>query len=414
MNPITVLIADDIPATREDIKRLLYFEEDIKVIGEAEDGDEALQLTERLNPDVILMDVNMPRMDGIKASEIISMKNPEASIVIVSIQGEKEYLRKAMAAGARDYLVKPFSSGELAGTIRKVNELNKKRRLYLVEKESPAPFAMRRQPGKIITLFSTKGGVGKTTIACNLAIGLIQETKKKVALIDLDLQGGDVAIMLNITSRGGLAELVQEDDYADPSLLESYLSPHLSGIRVLLAPSSPELAETIPPEKVERILKALVNNYDFVVVDTSAALSDVTLSCLEMSDHILVVLTQDLPSLKHARSNLEIMQKLNLSFKTRLLLNREKPDALKVQEVEKNIGVNISACLPEDDKTVSSSVNKGQPFVLTHPAAQITWVLKKLGTSLAQSGSNAAPEQSATGETVKTPRKSLVGKLFSF
>jgi pilus assembly protein CpaE len=414
MSSITVLIADDIPATREDIKRLLYFEEDISVIGEAEDGNEAMQLTESLKPDVVLMDVNMPRMDGISASEIISMKNPEAAIVIVSIQGEKEYLRKAMAAGARDYLVKPFSSSELAGTIRKVSEMNKKRRLQLVEKDSPSPYMKRREPGKMITLFSTKGGVGKTTTACNLAISMIQETKKKVALVDLNLQGGDVAVMLNITSRGGLAELVQENDYADPSLLESYLSPHLSGIRVLLSPSSPELAETVPGDKVEEILKTLKDRYDFVVVDTAAALTEVTLACLELTDHILLVLTQDLTSLKHARSNLGILEKLNLTYKTSLLLNREKADALKVQEVEKNIGLNITTSLPEDERTVATSVNKGQPFVLTHPGAPIARALMSLGSTLARTESSIASGAAQAEELAKPAQKSLISKLFSF
>ncbi|MCL4440412.1 MAG: response regulator transcription factor, partial [Firmicutes bacterium] len=141
MSTITVLIADDIPGTREDIKRLLYFEDDIKIVGEAGDGDEAVKLSESLKPDVILMDVNMPRMDGIKASELITVKNPESAIVIVSIQGEQEYLRKAMAAGARDYLVKPFSSGELAETIRKVSDYSRRRRLRLVDGSGAAPAA---------------------------------------------------------------------------------------------------------------------------------------------------------------------------------------------------------------------------------------------------------------------------------
>lgn len=409
MDPITVLIADDIPATREDIKRLLYFEEDIKVIGEAADGDEALQLTENLNPDVVLMDINMPRLDGIKASEIITMKNPDAAIVIVSIQGEKEYLRKAMAAGARDYLVKPFSSGELAGTIRQVSEMNKKRRLHLVEKgASPEAYTLHREPGRIITLFSTKGGVGKTTAACNLAISLAQETRKKVALVDMDLQGGDVAVILNIATKGGIAEMVQETDYADPSLLESYLSPHLSGVRVLLAPGAPELAETISPEHAEEILKSLKKNYDYVVVDTSAALNDVTLACLESSDHILVFTTQDLTSLRHARTNLEVLEKLSLTFKARLILNRERADALNTKEVEKNLGANLSAGLPEDDKTVGTSVNKGQPFVLTSPGAPISNAVKNLALLLSQS---ACPQPEDKQQAVK---KTLLGRLFSF
>ena len=123
MSTTSVLVVDDIANVREDIKRLLYFEEDILVVGEAGDGKEALQMAEDLKPDVVLMDVNMPGMDGISASEAISTKMPDTAIVIISIQGEPEYLRKAMAAGARDYLVKPFSSSDLSETIRRVRRL---------------------------------------------------------------------------------------------------------------------------------------------------------------------------------------------------------------------------------------------------------------------------------------------------
>ena len=131
MTPITVLIADDIAATREDIKRLLYFEEDIEVVGEAGDGEEAVILASELKPDVVLMDVNMPRVDGIEATERISVNVPQCAIIIISIQGEQEYLRRAMAAGARDYLVKPFSAQDLAKAIYRVSESQRKRNIFL-------------------------------------------------------------------------------------------------------------------------------------------------------------------------------------------------------------------------------------------------------------------------------------------
>ena len=125
MSTISVLIVDDIANTREDIKRLLYFEEDIRVIGEAADGESACQLAEELRPDVILMDINLPGMDGIASSEKILLDVPESAIIIISIQEEQEYIRKAMSAGAKEYLVKPFSSSELSSSIRKVNATSK-------------------------------------------------------------------------------------------------------------------------------------------------------------------------------------------------------------------------------------------------------------------------------------------------
>ncbi|HBV98142.1 MAG: histidine kinase [Peptococcaceae bacterium BICA1-7] len=411
MSAITVLIADDIAATREDIKRLLYFEEDITIIGEAGDGDEAVIMSDSLKPDVILMDVNMPRVDGIKASEMITVKNPESSIIIISIQGEQEYLRKAMAAGARDYLVKPFSSSELAETIRKVSDYSRKRRLRLVEGGGPTPAAPSREPGKIITLFSSKGGVGKTTTACNLAISIVQRARKKVALVDMDLQGGDVSVFLNISAKGGVSDVVQESDYSDPSLLETYLCPHMSGIRVLPAPGSPEQAELVAASHAEGILKALKDSYDYIIVDTAAAINEITLVCLEMSDQILVLLNQELPSLRHARVNMEILEKLGLTFKSRLILNRYRNDGLKLKDLEKNINSSINATLPDDGETVSMSINKGQPFVMTRPSAEITSQLGNLASSLTPEQTRAAKGPDGAEET---PRKSLIGKIFSF
>ncbi|MFZ5631237.1 MAG: AAA family ATPase [Bacillota bacterium] len=407
MNNITVLIADDIPGTREDIKRLLYFEEDIQVVGEAGDGDEAVKLSDSLKPDVILMDVNMPRMDGIRAAEMISEKNPDSAIVMVSIQGEQEYLRKAMMAGARDYLVKPFSSEELANTIRKASEF-KKRRLHLVEGKTYSPAAPARDPGRIITFFSTKGGVGKTTAACNLAISLAQATRLKVALLDMDLQGGDVSIFMNISARGGLAEVVQEAEYSDPSLLETYFCPHMSGVRILSAPASPEQADLINATHVENILKALKDSYDYIVVDTPAAINDVTLACLELSDQILIMFNQDLPALRHARINLEIIEKLNLTDKVKLVLNRFRSDGLKIKDLEKNINATVSAALPEDSEVVLSSINKGHPFVLTRPSDQITRAFRDLAGEL------AGPAVTAGAGEQKQAGKTFIARMFSF
>ena len=240
MNPITVLIVDDIANTREDVKRLLYFEEDIEVVGEAADGQEACIMAAKLRPDVVLMDINMPNMDGIEATEHISIEVPECAIIIVSIQGEQEYLRKAMAAGAREYLVKPFTASELADSIRRVSESHRRRNLHLMAPKAAPPPRKQAPRGKIITFFCTKGGVGKTTLASNLAVCLAQETGKSVALLDLDLTAGDATVMLNITAKGTISDLVQEQDQIDFSLIDSFLVPHLSGARILPAPASPE------------------------------------------------------------------------------------------------------------------------------------------------------------------------------
>ncbi|BAF59631.1 MAG: MinD/ParA family protein [Pelotomaculum sp.] len=408
MSQTSVLVVDDIANVREDIKRLLYFEKDITVVGEADNGEEAIRLAEELKPDVVLMDINLPGMDGIRASEAIATKVPDTAVVIISIQGEPEYLRKAMAAGARDYLVKPFSSSDLAETIRRVNYTCKLRAARTAAPPvSGAPAESNAPPRKIILVFSSKGGVGKTVLSCNLAISLAQQCGKKVALVDLNLQGGDVTVMLNLSPRGTIAELVQEEDYLEYSLVNSYLVPHMSGLKVLPAPLRPEHADVVAAAHVEDILTLLKNNYDFVVVDTSPFFNDINLSALEKADDILLTFTKDLPAIKHAKTDLDILESLNLAGKVKLVLNQTAQDyGIKISDIEKNFKISLAAVLPYDEKTVLTSVNKGHPFVLTQPNSKIAQSIKNLARELAPLPANSPASENT--------RKSIIGRIFSF
>lgn len=379
MSETTVMIVDDISTTREDIKRLLYFEEDIKVVGEAGDGEEAIRLAQTLRPDVVLMDINMPGVDGIAASEAITSLLPETAVVIISIQGEPEYLRKAMAAGARDYLVKPFTSTDLAETIRRVARTQKQQVLQL---KSPAPRAAPPPTApahRMLVVFSSKGGVGKTTVACNLAVSLAQETGEKVVLVDLNLQGGDVALMLNILPRGTIAELVQEEDRSEFSVVDSYLYPHLAGLKVLPAPLKPEQGELVAVKDAEAILKLLKDNYTYVVVDTAPGFNDLNLSALEMADDILLIVTPDLPALKHAKTSLEVLERLTLARNVKIILNKSTVESgLLLPEINKILEVTPVAILPHAEKMVLNSINRGHPFVLTQHRCALTQRLREL------------------------------------
>jgi pilus assembly protein CpaE len=377
--PIRVLLADDIATTREDIKRLLYFEDDIEVVGEAADGEEAVSQAMELQPDVMLIDINMPRLDGIGATEQISLNVPRCAIIIVSIQGEQEYLRKAMAAGAREYLVKPFSGSELASAIRRVHEGQQKRNLHLAVASGRTSAALARpKRGSIITFFSTKGGVGKTTLACNLAVALAQESGKRVVLVDLDLTAGDTAVLLNLNAGSTIADLVQEQDAFDFALVDVFLVPHLSGAKVLVAPQAPEQAELISASQVEQLLKILRDNFDYVLVDTAPLYSEVNLSALEASDRIALLLNQDLTTLRHAKTALEILKTLNHELKIRVILNQLGSEGLKVKELEKTLGSAVTASIPEDGKTVRGASNKGVPFVMGQPFAKVSTAVKDL------------------------------------
>ncbi len=410
MSQTSVLVVDDIANVREDIKRLLYFEEDIAVVGEAGGGHEAIKLAEDLKPDVVLMDVNMPDMDGIAASEAIAGKIPDTAVVIISIQGEPEYLRKAMAAGARDYLVKPFSSSELADTIRRVGKLYKVRAARAaadVPPLAPAKPEPAAPQNKIIVVFSSKGGVGKTVVSCNLAVCLAQESRKKVALLDLDLQSGDVALMLNLSSKGSIADLVQEEDLMEYSLVNSYMVPHMSGLKVLPAPLRPEQAEVVTASHVESILGLLKEHYEYIIIDTSPLFNDLNLGAMEMADDIILTFTRGLPSMKHTRTALDVLDTLDLSKKIKLLLNQSTLDyGVKIADLEKSLSSSLAGAIPYDEKIVLSSINKGRPFIMSHVNSKIGQAVKSLAGQLEPVAVNADP---AVGR-----KKSLFGKFFCF
>src|SRR3954471_24001627 len=202
---IGVLIVDDIAETRENFSKLLMFERDIEVIGTAGSGPEAIELCRKLRPDAVLMDINMPEMDGIKAAEILSTELPAIGIIMMSVQNEQDYLRRAMLAGAREFLVKPCSGDDLIRSIRHVYRLEASKRAMVTAAPPPGTTMLNGKvvdasgesnSAKIITVVSPKGGVGRTTVAANLAVALKLSTQKKVALMDASLYFGDVGVFL--------------------------------------------------------------------------------------------------------------------------------------------------------------------------------------------------------------------------
>lgn len=398
MEKIKVMIVDDSYETRNNIRQLLSFSRDIKVTAEAASGEEAIMLAGELSPDVVLMDINMPGIDGIKATEEISLSVPDTIVIIMSVQGETEYVRMAMAAGARDYLCKPFGGDELCETITKAYENGKKRR----EKITPLS-AKGEMKSRVITVFSTKGGVGKTTIACNLAVSLARSSKRRVALVDLDLQFGDVAIMLNVSVKNTISDLVKEFAQMDASLIDEYMVTHFSGLKVLPAPVKPEYAEYITANHVERIINELRETYNYIIIDTSANFHEPVLTSMDLSDKILLVSTLDLPTIKNVKAGLDVMDTLNYSpEKIHLVLNKASEQfGIKYKDFESTLHKQIWSYVPEDSQTVVTSANKGFPFVMTRTETKVAKAIIDMGYELMK--------EMDGGSSKKSPLRKLFG-----
>jgi pilus assembly protein CpaE len=379
-NKIKVVIVDDSDQTRDNIAAIMNFDKDIVIVGEAKNGMEAIAVVKDKKPNIVLMDINMPVMDGIKATQTLTEEGVESSIIMMSIQGEGEYIKKAMSAGARDYVVKPFGIKELVDTVRRVYELDmsKKRKISSV--------SANKVESKVISIFSTKGGVGKTTVATNIAVALSNLTGKKVALLDFDLQFGDVAICLNLYVKNSITELIK--DFAnveqDPGLLEEYLLTHYSGIKVLAAPIRPENAEYVTADHINKIIDHLKGRYDYIIIDTSHGFNDTIITALDMSDLIIYVSTLDLPSIKNTKNGLEVMKSLNYSNeKVRIVVNKSNESfGINHSDFESALGVGIWAMIPDDVASVTVSVNNGHPLVSHRRSSSVSKKIYKLAQSI--------------------------------
>jgi pilus assembly protein CpaE len=354
----------------------------VDVVGAARSGKEGIQLANELNPDVVLMDINMPDIDGITATETIRQRLPHVQVIILSVQGDQNYMRRAMLAGARDFLTKPPSGDELISAIRRAGEMSRLERAKSAQTFAtagpsgvvlPGTNANLLSNGKIVMVYSPKGGTGCTTIAVNLALALHNEDTR-VVLVDGNLQFGDVAVFINEQGKNTILELAPRVDELEPDVVSDLLIKHEpSGVHVLAAPQRPENAEKVSAEQFTKILQYLRRMYAYVVVDTSPILTDITLSIVDMSDVIALITTQEIPAIKNARLFLDLLHTMGVDRERIVfLMNRyDKRIAITPDRVGDNLKQEISVVIPLDEKVVIPSVNRGVPFMLDNKSQPV-------------------------------------------
>jgi pilus assembly protein CpaE len=374
---IRVLIVDDIAETRENVRKLLQFEADIEVAGVAKSGKEGIELSQEYDPDVVLMDINMPDMDGISATEAIRGKLPHVQVIILSVQGDPNYMRRAMLAGARDFLTKPPMADELISAIRRAGEMAQQERTKNVQARgapaspgAPSGSGFSLTQGKVVTLYSPKGGTGCTTIAVNLALALHNEDTR-VTLVDGNLQYGDVAVFLNEQGKNTIIDIATRVNELDPDIVEDVMINHAAtGLHVLAAPSRPEHAEKVSGDQFSQLIEYLCQMYAYVVIDTTPILTDITLAAIDKSDVIVLVTTQDIPSIKNARLFLDLLQTIGIERERIVFtMNRfDKRIAITPERVGDNLKQQVVAVIPLDERVVVPAVNRGMPFILDNKA----------------------------------------------
>src|SRR6476660_7947520 len=352
-----ILVVDDDP----NVQRLLQYTlkqegYDVVIAG---DGEAGYRLWGSESPDLILLDVMIPKLDGYQVAIKIRAEEKSVHVPIIMLTAEREVEQKVrgLRAGADDYLIKPFHPAELLARIKS-----------LLARFAPRDSLVGRPPlGRAFAFYGAKGGVGTTTIAINAAIALHRELGRKVCLIDGNLQFGDHRVFLDLgLDRKSIVDIVTAPAI-DTDLIRNVIVKHDSGIDLLLAPPSPETAELVRPEHLPFITDQLTSMYDYILVDVDKRLDDVNLGVFEAAEAVYVVMTADLSCLKNVRLILETMNHLGYPpAKVQLVLNRSNAfTGINVKNAEGALRRTIDHQVVNEYRGAISALNSGAPFMFT-------------------------------------------------
>ena len=330
-------------------------------------------LTEHPEIDVAVIGAGVELEPALLLADTMRVSRPELGVILVRRRVDTIVLTEALRAGMRE-VVAERDLAALGDAVRRGREIARAMRSQAGVGSSPDDYL---QLGRVVTVFSAKGGCGKTTIATNLAAAIADGGRRSVCLLDLDLAFGDVAIALQLFPAHTLADAVPIADTLDHTAIESLLTPHSPGLTTLVAPVEPGAAD-IPTPVVAAVLRILREMFEYVVVDTPPAFTDHVLAAFDESDVLALLATLDIPALKNLKLTLETLDLLNYPRdKWRIVLNRsDSKVGLAMSEVEKTLGVPIAAEIPSS-RDVPASINRGVPIVLESPNHDVSAAIKR-------------------------------------
>jgi pilus assembly protein CpaE len=374
--PEAVTVDPDL-SSRGDMNRALQMAH-FTVTGEAGYGIEAVTVAQEKLPDVFLVSVEEPVARALQTIESLADAIPGAPTIVYSTMADAAAVRRAMVAGARDYLIKPVKSEELMRSIHGVLEQEERKRMRLAGQTTETA-----AHGTVVTVFGAKGGIGKTTIATNLATALVRTTGSTVVLVDMDTRFGDVAIMMDVAVEQSIADVARHLDEMDRDKIRDYLVQHHSGAYVLPAPLHPSEWRNLTPQHIERVIELLAQSHDYVIIDTPGTFNEIIAATLEQASLILLVTSMDIASIKDTALALEMLRAASVSEdKVKLTINHcTSANSLREDDVQRVLEYEVFWRIPHD-LAVSSSTQLGQPIVLTRPYARVARSITDLAYAL--------------------------------
>ncbi len=365
--PIALIDLND--TSRVSLEGVLNEIDGVAVHTEGKDLGKALSLVRQVKPSIVILNLYPEAERALNTAKKVMQNFPDLVLFVTAREATSEIILQSMRAGACEFLTQPIRKDEIISAVEKIVQANK---------ENPAS---KLSESKVISIFGTKGGVGTTMVATNIATSLSAHTRKEVVIVDLNLQFGTAALLLNIKPKYTILDVAQHLDRIDVSLLKKMLPKGSGGISFLANPSRIEEVESITPGHIDRILLLLRTLFDYIIVDTHSMLDDVTIKALDESDHVLMVSTSDVPSIFHAKRCLELFQRMDYDRKKLLLvINRYNGlEDMNPASVEKLLDYPIFWRLPNHDyQGMLTSINKGIPISQMLPSAKLSQSLHKM------------------------------------
>ena len=358
----------------------------------AADPDEGMAAVAAEGRDVLaaIFGPSLSDRDALALAGALQQGTPDVSVLLIRRQESGELIRQALRVGVKDVLSSASDENAIRGAAARALEIARTLRGRL---GGGAPTdGAGRSPGRVVTVFSSKGGCGKTFLSTNLAVAL-GRTGAEVALVDLDLHFGDVAIMLHLFPSHTIYDAAQNPGL-DALSLKSFLTHHDSGIWALVAPTEPTVADSINPGTIGNILKLLRSAFDYVVIDTPPAFSEPVLAAFDESDWLVMLATLDVPSIKNLRLTLQTMELLHFpKGRIRVVVNRaDSKVGLRLPDVEKLLSSPVDTTIPSS-RSVPLSVNKGSPIMLEEPKGPVAESIRRVAAQLVEREPPGRPKQ---------------------
>jgi pilus assembly protein CpaE len=375
-NPKVIVIDQD-PSSRAETQRMLALA-GFAVMGAAGFGMEAITLAKETDPQVIVTSLEEPIARSLQTIESVADVLPTVPIIAYSTISDPNTIRRAMQIGINDYLVMPLKEEDLSRSIFTVLAQEERRQQRLTGEVEAQGF------GTVLTIFGAKGGIGKTTIATNVAAALVQKTGQSVVLVDLDTRFGDVAILMDIPADRSIADLAMPDDQIDREAVQSCLYNHSSGVEILPAPIRPSEWQSIHPGHIEKTVAVLAATHDYVVLDTPGTFNDIVSRALEMSTIVLLIATMDLASLKDTILALEMLRSWSFpAEKVKVVVNHTNEAHTDARvDIRRILGKDVFWSIPYD-RNISQATQLGMPIVAAKPKSKASESFTELAYAVA-------------------------------